>query len=83
MIQWCGVNDKGRNWLLAMDKKNGSNVWEHDEDFGSWATPVVAKVDGKDQLVVGQSKDVKGKKDPQPSGKSTGLPSGPTPMFSA
>lgn len=61
-ILWCGPNKnpKDRNYLLAVDKKTGKTVWEHDEPAGSWGTPVVAKVDGKDQLVLGQSLDVKG-----------------------
>lgn len=64
VVQWCGVNDKGRNWLLAMNKKTGETVWEHDESFGSWGTPLVTKVNDKDQLLLAQSKDVKGKPDP-------------------
>jgi outer membrane protein assembly factor BamB len=59
---WCGINDnaKDRNYLLAVDKKTGKTVWEQDESFASWSTPLVAKVDGQDQLVVGFSRDVKG-----------------------
>ena len=54
-IQWCGPNKggKGENFLLAVDKKTGENVWRFDEKEGSWATPVVAKIDGKDQLLLG------------------------------
>jgi outer membrane protein assembly factor BamB len=60
VIQWCGPNEKqGRNYLLAMDKTTGKTRWESDQPTGSWATPVVAKVDGKDQLVIGMSTDVK------------------------
>ena len=59
-IQWCGVNEKGRNYLLAVEKKTGKTVWEHEESFGSWCTPVIAAIDGKDQLVFGQSRDVQG-----------------------
>ncbi|MCE9564335.1 MAG: PQQ-like beta-propeller repeat protein [Planctomycetes bacterium] len=60
VIQWCGPNDgKGDNYLLAMKKKTGETVWRHDETYGSWSTPVIAKVDGKDQLLLGQSRDVK------------------------
>ena len=59
-IQWCGVNEKGRNYLLAVDKKTGKTVWEHDESFGSWCTPLIASIGGKDQIVLGQSMDVKG-----------------------
>src|SRR4029079_11273041 len=35
-ILWCGPNDKGRNFLLAVNKKTGETAWEHDEPAGSW-----------------------------------------------
>jgi len=60
VIQWCGVNEKGRNYLLAVDRRTGKNVWEKDEAFGSWSTPVIAKVNGEDQMLLGYSNDVKG-----------------------
>jgi outer membrane protein assembly factor BamB len=67
VIQWCGPNEgKGDNYLLAVNKTTGATVWKHDESFGSWCTPVVAKVNGRDQIVLGQSRDVKG----QPEAKS-------------
>jgi outer membrane protein assembly factor BamB len=59
-ILWCGPNrTKGRNVLLSVDKKTGKTVWERDESFGSWSTPLVVNVNGKDQLILGQSRDVK------------------------
>lgn len=59
-ILWCGPNEKeGRNYLLAVDKATGKTVWERDQPTGSWATPVIADVGGKDHLVIGMSKDVK------------------------
>lgn len=55
-------------YLLAVDKKTGKTVWKHDEDtgygmktpdvkgnaeyIGSWTTPVLMKVEGKDQLLM-------------------------------
>jgi outer membrane protein assembly factor BamB len=66
-ILWCGVNDKGRNYLLAVDKKTGKTKWDHDETFGSWSTPVIVKVKGQDQLLLGQSRDVKGQPDTKTS----------------
>jgi outer membrane protein assembly factor BamB len=67
VILWCGPNEtKGRNYLIAVNKATGKTVWEHDEPAGSWSTPVVAKVGGKDQLLLGQSRDVKG----QPESKA-------------
>jgi outer membrane protein assembly factor BamB len=61
VIQWCGPNEntKDRNYLIAVDKKTGKTVWEHDESFGSWSTPLIATVNGKEQLLLGQSRDVK------------------------
>ena len=59
---WCGPNEKeGRNFLLSVNKKTGETVWEADQTYGSWSTPLIAKVNGQDQLIVGYSKDVKGK----------------------
>src|SRR5262249_12926051 len=47
VVQWCGPDEgKGRNYLIAVNKKNGETVWEHDESYGSWSTPVVANVKG-------------------------------------
>lgn len=60
-ILWCGPNEtKGRNFLLAVDKKTGKTVWEHDEKVGSWGTPLITKVDGKDQLLLGMGPHLKG-----------------------
>jgi outer membrane protein assembly factor BamB len=67
-ILWCGVNEnsKDRNYLIGVDKKTGKTLWERDEPFGSWSTPLVVRVGAKDQLIVGQSRDVKG----QPESKA-------------
>lgn len=57
-IQWCGPGASGtgklgaRNFLLAVEKKTGKTVWEHDEKNGSWSTPVIAKINGQDQLLL-------------------------------
>ncbi|HSI37076.1 MAG TPA: PQQ-binding-like beta-propeller repeat protein [Tepidisphaeraceae bacterium] len=60
VIQWCGPSEKGRNYLLAVNKKTGATVWEHEESFGSWSTPLIARVKDQDQLILGQSRDAKG-----------------------
>jgi outer membrane protein assembly factor BamB len=52
-------------YLLAVDKKTGRTVWKHDEQtgygsgegknstfIGSWTTPTLMKVEGKDQLLM-------------------------------
>jgi outer membrane protein assembly factor BamB len=52
-ILWCGPNEKqGRNFLLAASKQSGETVWEHDEKVGSWGTPLITQVGGKDQLLL-------------------------------
>jgi outer membrane protein assembly factor BamB len=55
----------GRNFLLAVDKNTGKTVWEHDEKFGSWSTPLIIKHDGQDQLLFGTGPDAKTKPDPE------------------
>jgi outer membrane protein assembly factor BamB len=60
-ILWCGPNEKGDNYLLSVDKKTGKTVWKADQTYGSWSTPIIVDVKGQDQLIVGYSKDVKGK----------------------
>ncbi len=53
VILWCGPNDKkGRNFLLAVNKENGKTVWEHDEENGSWGTPLLINQNGGDQLLL-------------------------------
>ncbi|MBI2805694.1 MAG: PQQ-binding-like beta-propeller repeat protein [Planctomycetes bacterium] len=53
-IQWCGPNGKkGRNFLLAVDKKTGKTVWDKDEKDGSWGTPIIVNIGGQDQLLLG------------------------------
>lgn len=71
-ILWCGPNEvggkakeKGRNFLLAVNKETGKTVWEHDEPYGSWSTPLIVDVKGHDELLLAQSRDVKGKADPE------------------
>lgn len=61
-ILWCGPNDppKGRNFLIAVNKKTGETVWEEEQSYGSWGTPLITKVNDQDQLIIGYSKDVKG-----------------------
>ena len=67
VIQWCGPNEnpKDGNALLAVNKKTGKDEWRREETYGSWATPVVAAVGGKDQLLLGYSPDRKGKPEEQ------------------
>jgi outer membrane protein assembly factor BamB len=63
-ILWCGPNDgKGRNFLLAVNKRTGETVLEQDLTYGSWSTPLIVKVKGQDQLILSHSRDVKGEPD--------------------
>ena len=59
-ILWCGPNEgKEHNVLLAVNKQTGETVWELDQSYGSWSTPLITKVSGQDQLLVGHARDVK------------------------
>ena len=70
-ILWCGPGE--RQFLLAVKKTSGDTVWQHDEPSGksgvgsgfgdwrgSWATPLVARIDGHDELILNVPKKVKG-----------------------
>ena len=61
VILWCGPNQKaGRNFLLAVNKKTGKTVWEHDEKQGSWGTSPIINFDGRDQLLLSTVPHLKG-----------------------
>jgi outer membrane protein assembly factor BamB len=70
-ILWCGPGE--RQFLLAVDKKTGQKVWQHDEPggdsgakggkaawIGSWSTPIIVRVDGRDELILCVPQKVKG-----------------------
>lgn len=60
-ILWIGPGD--RQTLLAVHKKTGEKVWQHDEPggkggkerpwIGSWSTPVVVRAGDRDELLLG------------------------------
>ncbi|HEY8504031.1 MAG TPA: PQQ-binding-like beta-propeller repeat protein [Gemmataceae bacterium] len=67
-ILWAGPGE--RQFLVALDKKTGEEVWRHDEPggkfgnsnrewIGSWATPVVVNVAGRDELILPVPKKLK------------------------
>lgn len=65
VLLWVGPGEKQA--LVALNKKTGTKVWEHVEPpgdgkkfVGSWSTPVVATIDGKDQIVLSVVKMLKG-----------------------
>ena len=60
-ILWCGPNQKkGRNFLLAVKKRTGETVWEHEEKAGSWGTPLIINANGRDQLLLSTVPHLKG-----------------------
>lgn len=69
-ILWCGPGE--RQFLLAVNKKTGERIWEHQEPggnsgkvgsqdwLGTWSTPLIIKVAGQDQLVFSVPYELKG-----------------------
>jgi outer membrane protein assembly factor BamB len=70
-ILWCGPGE--RQFLLAVKKATGETVWQHDEPGGqsgkdggprnwrgSFSTPIVARIDGHDELILCVPEKVKG-----------------------
>jgi outer membrane protein assembly factor BamB len=70
-ILWCGPGE--RQVLLAVRKADGQTVWEYAEPggksgldndpanwVGSWATPLIARVGGRDEVILGVPEKVKG-----------------------
>lgn len=68
-IQWCGPGV--RQFLIAVNKKTGTKVWQTDEGggdagittkrfLGSWSTPMIVRVDGQDQLLFAVPHKLKG-----------------------
>jgi len=70
VILWCGPGE--RQFLVALNKKTGEEVWRHDEAgghpglkkgdpwVGSWSTPVIAKIGDHEELILSIPKKVKG-----------------------
>lgn len=60
-ILWVGPGDQ--QYLLAVDKKTGKDVWRHNEPggkggnarpwIGSWSTPLVVHTGDRDELLLG------------------------------
>jgi outer membrane protein assembly factor BamB len=69
-ILWCGPGK--RQFLVAVDKKTGRRIWQHDEPggdpgdpksvtwIGSWSTPIVVRVNGHDELILAVPFKVRG-----------------------
>jgi outer membrane protein assembly factor BamB len=70
VLLWCGPGQ--RQFLVALDKTTGKKVWQLDEPggksgmgedkewLGSWSTPVVITVNGRDELILPVPRMVKG-----------------------
>ena len=68
-VLWVGPGEN--QVLLAVNKTNGQTVWEHKEPGGasgtggsrewrgSWSTPLVARVNGRDELILGVPRKLK------------------------
>jgi outer membrane protein assembly factor BamB len=67
-ILWCGPGE--RQFLLAVDKNTGRTVWQHDEPggnsgkngdwIGSWSTPIITRIGGREQLILPVPQKLKG-----------------------
>lgn len=55
------VEHSGPSYLLAVDKKTGKNAWKIERSSRtSWASPVVLRIGGKEQVVINSSGSVDG-----------------------
>jgi outer membrane protein assembly factor BamB len=55
------ADHQGPAYLLAIDKKTGKNLWKADrKSRGSWTSPVVLTLGGKEQVVVSSNGSVAG-----------------------
>jgi outer membrane protein assembly factor BamB len=69
---WCGPGE--RQFLIAMNKKTGEEVWRHEEPggnsgldkdgkkaswLGSWSTPVIARIGEREEMILSVPKKVK------------------------
>ncbi len=54
IILW---DHEGESFLIALDKKDGKDVWKTNRDEGtSWSTPFVVEVNGKPQVITSATK---------------------------
>lgn len=68
VILWAGPGEQ--QFLVALNKHNGEEVWRHDEAggnggddrknwVGSWTTPVLMEIQGREELILPVPKKVK------------------------
>jgi outer membrane protein assembly factor BamB len=65
VIQMIGpIEAQSSNDIMAFNKKTGETVWEVKNEVkqkgGCWGTPIIASVNGQDQLIVGLPHQLKG-----------------------
>tara|TARA_R110002072_G_scaffold46591_2_gene128849 strand:- start:19662 stop:21026 length:1365 start_codon:yes stop_codon:yes gene_type:complete len=57
VVNW---DHEGQSFIVALDKRTGEQLWRKDRDeVTSWATPIVVAVDGKQQLIVSGTKQIR------------------------
>lgn len=57
VVNW---DHEGQSFIVALNKRTGEQIWRKDRDeVTSWATPIVVEVDGKQQLIVSGTKQVR------------------------
>lgn len=55
------IEHSGPSYLLALDKSSGENQWKVDrESRSSWASPIVATLNGREQIVISSNGTVDG-----------------------
>ncbi|MGK0201882.1 MAG: outer membrane protein assembly factor BamB [Planctomycetota bacterium] len=57
VVNW---DHEGQSFIVALNKRTGEQIWRKDRDeVTSWATPLVVEVDGKQQLIVSGTKQIR------------------------
>ncbi|MFL3656692.1 MAG: PQQ-binding-like beta-propeller repeat protein [Opitutales bacterium] len=55
------IDHSGPSYLLSIDKATGKNLWKTDrESRVSWTTPIIANIQGREQVVVSSNGSVDG-----------------------
>ena len=55
------VEHQGSSYLLSIDKESGRNLWKTERSPGiSWASPIVAELQGRRQIIVSSNGSVNG-----------------------
>lgn len=58
---FLNIEHKGPSYLIALDKLSGETAWKVDRESGSsWSSPIVANINGSEQLIVSSAGSVIG-----------------------